>query len=87
MFGVSVISGEARGEPKGEAWGEASGESRGEVVEAHDLGVVLLLFVGLSGVRNVDSVAGGGHELGLQKDGGGGNEAGYTVLPRLSNIL
>ena len=65
MFGVSVISGEARGDPKGEAWGEASGESRGEVVEAHDLGVVLLLFVGLSGVRNVDSVAGGGHDTSL----------------------
>ena len=93
MFGVSVIFGEVRGEPtgelRGEACGEACGDGRGEAGEVYDCGVVRLLLVGLSGVRNADSILGGGQDLGLQSDGGGGggNEAGDTVLPLFSNIL
>ena len=63
-FGVKVNVGDAIGEPKGETTGE--GDARGEVGEPNREdkldAEVLLLLLGLSGVRNDDSKVGGGQD-------------------------
>ena len=69
----------------GEASGDV-GESRSE--EVLEAGVMRLLLLGLSGVKNIVSVCGGGQDCGLLEanTGRGGAKPGETVLPLLSNI-
>ena len=84
LFGVRVAVGDTKGE-LGDESGEVAKSFSEEVLDAE---VFLLLLLGLSGVRNVESNWGGGQDWGRITDSwieGTGKLIGETVLPRFSN--
>ena len=92
----SVISDSVSEEDTSDPWGviDRVGDASGDVGESRseetlEAGVMRLLLLGLSGVKNKVSVCGGGQDWGLQEapaGRGGEGKLGETVLPLLSNI-